>query len=108
MRIKLQFGINEPLREIGWWKTITEFPNLVLYRGNKWEFVMYREDDTGESDYIFIFGEIRSYDPNWHATTYENIDYMFNSPYSDKCECGAIFTSFPNAHMFMCKKWKKF
>ncbi len=107
MKLKIQFGINEPKREVNWWQGIKEFPSLVLYKGNKWEFVMYDKDPTMQCDYICIFSEIQSYNPTWHATTYQNIDYLFEAGWGGKCECGAAYTSFPNGHMFMCKKWTK-
>ena len=108
MKLKLQFGTIEPKRDVTWWQGVTNFPTLVIYKGNKWEFVMYQPDDTGQSDFILFFGEIYSYNPNFYATTYIDIDYMFNAGYSGNCECGAAYTSFKDGHMFFCKKWTKF
>lgn len=107
MKLKLQFGMNEPRREANWHRRIDEFPTLVLYKNSKWEFVMYQRDDTKESEYILFFSMVKSYDPNWHANTYESIDYCLDSGWGGKCECGAAYTSFPQLHMFFCPKWTK-
>lgn len=108
MKLILQFGINEPKRQINWWNQIKEFPHLVLYKGKKWEFVMYDEDPSKQVDYICMFGEIQSYDPNWHATIYADISGYLDSGPGGKCECGSIYTSFPQSHMFFCPKWTKY
>lgn len=105
MKLKLQFGLSEPKREVSWWKPIKDFPYLVLYRSTKWEFVTYDKDSTGQVDYLCIFSEVLPNDPNWHGT-FEDISHMFDS-YGKRCECGAIYTSFPNFHMFFCSKYTK-
>lgn len=68
---------------------------------------MYQEDTTKQVDYICYFSEVKIYVPNFSATTYENIDHLFNTGYGPKCDCGAIYTSFPWDHMKMCPKWTK-
>jgi len=106
MKLSLHFGLTEPKRTIYWHGEIGEFPTLILFKGSKWEFVLYQRDDTGVVDYICNFSEVPPYDPNFHATTYKNIDHLFES-YGRKCECGAIYTSFPWDHMRMCPKWER-
>lgn len=108
MKLSLQFGLNEPKRKINWWQTIKEFPYLVLYKDKKWEFVIYEEDPTKQVDYICTFGEIHSYDPNWHSTEYVDISAYLDNGWGGKCECGAVYTSFPQMHMIFCPKWVKF
>lgn len=107
MKLTLQFGFNEPKRQISWWQEVGDFPHLVLYKGKKWEFIMYQEDPAKQVDHIFFFGEIQNYDPNWYATTYVDIDKYINDGAGDKCDCGAIYTSFKDKHMFFCPKWVK-
>lgn len=107
MRLSLKFGMAEPTRQCNWWQHITKFPYLVLYKGRKYEFVMYDEDPSGQVDYICRFSEVPSYDPNWHATIYQDIDHLFDEGYGEKCACGAAYTSFPQIHMFFCPKWSK-
>lgn len=109
MKLKLNFGVAELPRTINWWGGhITSFHKLVLYKGKKYEFYMYDEDPSKQVDYICIFKFLDSYNPTSHATTFFNIDSMFDeSDWLGKCECGAIFTSFPNHHMLFCKKWSK-
>ena len=89
---------------VNWWRPIDEFPSLVLYKTNKWEFVIYDEDDSKESDYICIFSEVKSYDPNFFATTYTDISYMIEAA-NKGCECGSAHGG---GHMFFCPKWSKF
>ena len=105
MRIKIQFGLNEPLREAKWYQPIEMFPTLVLYKGKKWEFFMYGEDPAKLVDLICTFSEVMTYDPNWYATTYVNIDDLFNIGYGANCQCGAIYSGIPWDHMLFCPKW---
>lgn len=106
MRLALQFGLAEPIREINWWQPVSSFYPLVLYKGKKYEFVTWDEDLTKKVDYICVFAEVRSFDPTWYATTYENIDNLLGLG-AGGCECGAIYTSFPQFHMFFCPRWSK-
>lgn len=107
MRLRLQFGLNEPLKEINWWKGVKEFPNLVIYKDKKWEFFAYDKDPSNLVDYHCVFSEVPTYDPNWHATVYENIDYLLGSSIKGECECGAVHTEFPQIHLSFCPKWSK-
>lgn len=107
MRLSLQFGLIEPARDVNWWQKIEDFPKLVLYKNLKWEFIMYAEDSTHKVEYICHFSEVPTYDPTWHATTYESIDHLLNDGYGPKCECGAIYSGFAWDHMRMCPKWVK-
>jgi hypothetical protein len=68
---------------------------------------MYGDDHTHKVDHICWFSEVATYDPNWYATTYTNIDNLLSDGHGSKCECGAIYTSFPHAHMLFCPKWSK-
>ena len=106
MKLRLQFGLSEPPREVSWWQKIQDFPSLVDYKGLKWEFIVYGDDPTKQVDYICNFSEVPTYDPNYSATTYVNIDHLLNAGYGS-CTCGAIYSSFPWAHMLYCFKWKK-
>ena len=106
MRLKLQFGLSHGSREAVWWQPIELFPPLVRYRGTKWEFAMYGQDKGGGFDYICHFSEVMTYDPNWHATTYEDVERYLVLELLPDCHCGAKHTSFPKFHMFMCPLWK--
>jgi hypothetical protein len=106
MRFRCHFGLNEPPRECAWWKPIQEFPPLVKFKGTKYEFVMWGPDPTNQVDYILHFSQMATYDPNWHATVYEDIDHLFFG-YGQTCECGAIYSSFPWDHMRFCRLWTK-
>lgn len=106
MRIALRFGNTDPIRYMGWWNPISQFPKLVKYKGKKWEFVMYDEDHTGNADKIFHFGELHSYDPNWDATTYQDIENLLDKIYGPQCECGKDMHKF-TSHSDWCPKGKK-
>jgi hypothetical protein len=108
MKLVLQFGPLEPKREVNWWQAVQDFPSLVIHKNKKWEFVMYQEDPLRNVDYICYFSEINTFDPNYHAVTYKNIDEMFDTSWGSRCECGAIYTSFKDHHMFFCPKWTRF
>lgn len=107
MKIGLKFG-SAPTESIEWDKAISDFPHLVMYNSKKWEFVAYDEDPANVYDHVFYFGEVKTYDPNWYATTYVDMDLMFffHAP-SVPCECGAKHTSFPQIHMSFCPLWRK-
>lgn len=105
MRLRLQFGSTEPLREMNWHKGVKEFPNLVIYKNKKWEFFAYDRDPLNIVDYQLVFTELPSYHPNWHATVYENIDHLLAPALKGDCECGAAHTDFPQIHLSYCPKW---
>lgn len=107
MKLKLKFGSNEPDKIVNWWEHVTKFPNLITYKGSKYEFVMYDVDESNQVDYICRFAELRSYDPNWHATIFVDIEYLVIDTMGSKCECGANYTQFSQIHMFYCPLWKK-
>ena len=90
MKLRLQFGLAEPAREATWWQPITSFPPLVTYKNKKWEFTMYAPDIANKVEYICYFSEIATYDPNWHATTYESIDNLFITGSGIGCECECL------------------
>lgn len=107
MKLGLRFGLAEPQRDVNWWQPIESFPVLILYKKAKWEFVMWGPDPSHRVEHICHFSEVQTYDPNWYATTYFDIEQLLNTGYGSKCECGAAYTSFPQIHMFFCPKWFK-
>jgi hypothetical protein len=108
MKIRLQFGLIEPHRDINWYQTITDFPHFVLYKGDKWQFEMYGSDPFQNIDYVCYFSPVRKDNPLYTSQAYENIDQLINPGWGTKCECGAIYTSAPQIHMFFCPLWKKY
>lgn len=105
MKLGLRFGALEPQRNINWRQQVTDFPYLVLYKGNKYEFIMYGDDNTKQVDYICHFGELKSTNPAWNKKFEDISRYLDDGP--NKCECGAIYSSFPWDHMRFCKQWSK-
>lgn len=106
MRLALKFGNDEQLRHMGWWNPIGNFPTLVKYNGKKWEFVMYDTDKTGVADNILYFSQLASYDPNWHATTFQDIEHLLDRIWGPTCECGKDKHKF-TSHSHWCPKGKK-
>lgn len=107
MRFRVDFGESGPKKEISWYQSLESFPKLLRQGGKKWEWFMYDKDKSGMYDYVLIFVPLPTYDPNY-CVDMPDIDEMLGVRGGDKCECGAIYTSFPNAHMFFCPKWIKF
>lgn len=107
MRLRMNFGSESPI-DIQWGgDRVALFPNLVKYKGKKWEFIFYDAALSGEVDYDFMFSEIYSDDPNFYSTEYVNIDYMFDNG-SNECECGSMHDiNSPTGHMFFCKLWRR-
>lgn len=105
MRLRVHFGLIEVPRETNWWQGIGDFPTLVIFKGLKWEFVMYGPDASGRVDYNCNFAEVMSYDPNFHATTYVDVSGWFDSDNGVKCDCGAVYSGIPWDHMRFCPKW---
>lgn len=106
MRLRVDFGLHGARREVNWWQPIEDFPKLFRFQGKKWEWFMYDKDKSGHVDYVLTFSEIASYDPNWHATM-DDFEDRFGHQIGVKCECGAVYTSFPNFHMLYCPMWRK-
>lgn len=105
MKLTLKFGLYNPPRMANWWDDITKFPSLVLYKGKKWEFVIYDHDPSGETAWICIFSEIAMHDTNWYSMDYVDIDHLLHNV--SGCDCGAQYTSFSWDHMRFCPKWSK-
>jgi hypothetical protein len=107
MRLRIDFGKYGPKEEISWWQPLDAFPKLLRYGGKKWEWLMYGKDESGVYGRILIFVPLSTCDPNYYVDM-PDFDEMLGVRGDDKCQCGAIHTSFPDAHMFFCPKWTKF
>lgn len=107
MKIRLQFGLIEPHRDIDWWQKVTDFPHFVLYKGDKWQFEMYGTDPFQNIDYVCYFSPVRKDDPLYTSQNYESLESLLNPGYGNKCECGARYSSFEWDHMRFCPLWKK-
>ena len=92
--------------DVNWWNEVTEFHQLVIHNNSKWEFVAYQPDPSKQVDWILIFTPVPSYDPNYQATTYVDVDKILHNLGGNGCECGASFSSFGWDHMRFCKLWK--
>ena len=102
MRLRLQFHEDE--LEYAWFQPVRDFHGLVIFKGKKWEFFAHLDDPDKKCDVLCVFAELPTYDPNWHATTYYNLDDELHSRI--ECECGKEKHGFAN-HTFWCKKWRK-
>jgi len=107
MRLRIDFGTDEKDREsIHWYKELNDFPHLISHNRKKWEWAMYSPDDSNIFDYVLVYTEVPSYDPNYWAYS-PTLDDIRSSPKNKAgCECGAEKTSFPWDHMRFCEEWK--
>ena len=106
MRLRIDFGVNGARKEVGWYKSLDDFPHFFTYGGKKWEWAAYDRDFSGDIDYVLIYSEIPHFDPNYY-TDMPSWESIFGIRTSNGCECGSIYTSFPQAHMFYCPMWRK-
>lgn len=103
MRIKVVFGLAGPKKMIDWYNDVKSFPKILKHKGKNWEWVMYDKEKDGS--YTLTFSEINSWDPNYNVWA-EDFETAFRLNLDERCECGAIYTSFPQLHLTYCKMWK--
>ena len=105
MRIKLEFGLHDGTEIVSWFRNITDFPKLLKYQGNAYEFAMYRTDPTLQNDYIFNFSQTKHYNVSFYDIP--TFNELFRFPLDSRCVCGAKWDKGnPNHHMFFCPRWK--
>jgi hypothetical protein len=104
MRLRIHFGFADT-KEVSWWETIESFPVLVNYLGRNYEWAYYDKDLTGQVDMILNFSELPLHDPKYGVSC-PKWSNMFPDSIGG-CECGSRYSSFPQAHMFYCKLWRK-
>jgi hypothetical protein len=104
MKLRIKFGLIDS-REVSWWKTLHEFPNIIKFLGRNYEWIVYEEDPIKRVDYILTYSELPTYDPNYNVEC-STWNELFGDTWN-ACECGAKFTTFPEAHMFYCRRWTK-
>jgi hypothetical protein len=102
MKLTINFGHNGTKKEVNWYRDLMDFPKLMRFQSAKWEWAMYH--NTGP-DYELTFSQIATYDPNYYVDM-PSFEDMFEWGVNDKCECGAIYTSFAWDHLRYCKKYK--
>jgi hypothetical protein len=105
MKIIINFGYNGLKKEVTWYRDIMDFPKLIKFRGDRWEWAIY--SNTGK-DYELTFSKLATHDPLFSANM-PSFEDMFESSFSasNDCACGALYTSFPQFHMVFCPKWKR-
>lgn len=104
MKLRVDFGLNGPKREIAWWDALSSFPKYFSLDGKKWEWVLYDKDPSRNYDHILTYSEITSKDRSFNEPM-EDFDIKFTN--TEKCECGALYSSFPWDHMRFCKLWRR-
>ncbi len=102
MTLFINFGLNGPKKQVSWYKALMDFPKLIRFGGNCWEWAIY--NNIG-NDCELTFTQIPTYDPNFYAEM-PSFEQMFEWTSGDKCECGSAYTSFPWDHMKYCPKHK--
>jgi len=101
MKLVINFGLNIK-KEVYWYKDVMDFPKLIRFNGNKWEWSMYQSSGNG---YDLIFSQVATYDPNYYVDM-PSFEEMFEWDSTNKCECGAIYSSFNWDHLRYCSRWK--
>jgi hypothetical protein len=102
MKLKVHFGSIDT-KEVSWWRPLGEFYHLVKFLGRNYEWVSFDTDDKGDT--TLLFSELMNYDPNYGVDCPVWTDLFPEN--ASGCECGSKYTSFPDAHMFYCPKWKE-
>ncbi len=112
MKVKILIAKDEHVVE--WDKNIKDFPNLVTYKNNYYEWIMY-DQDSNNCEYQLHFGKRRvesiPCDINGIPFPVPDLVSMFNLSifrydYEVKCECGAETVYGPNTgHSQWCPKW---
>jgi hypothetical protein len=109
MRVLIEFGYPGIKRDVSWWRTFGDIPKRMRFQGEVWDGFMYQEGKAGSGiDWEYYF--TKSKDPNVKDWTIYSLipqfEDVFNVPLL-KCECGSLYTGFPQFHMFYCPKWEK-
>jgi hypothetical protein len=103
VRIKIDFGLLGTTETVNWYKDIADFPRLLRYQGNVYEFVMYQPTIGGYYDHIFTFSLTTYYGVSFYEVP-SFVD-LFGSFKNNSCQCGAKFDKdFPNIHMFFLSR----
>jgi hypothetical protein len=102
MKLVINFGHNGIKKEVDWYRQLMDFPKLIRFSGSKWEWAMYH--NVG-STYELTFSQIATYDPNYYVDM-PSFEDMFEWGVTDKCVCGAIYSSFQWDHLRYCPKHK--
>lgn len=91
---------------IDWPKDIHSFPKAIRAYGRVYEAISYDRIDEFGILYEYTFGEMK----NGSAYPWETPVDLEVLKYGDEtyygCQCGAKYTSFPQIHMFFCRKYK--
>ncbi len=103
MKLTLNFGLNGAKKQIDWYRDLMDFPKLIRFQNAKWEWAIY--SNVGK-DYELTFSQIPTYDPSFYVDM-PSFEDMFEWGATDRCQCGAVYSSFSWDHMRFCPKWTK-
>jgi hypothetical protein len=103
MKIIVEFGYPGVRREVEWWRDIMDLPKKVQFDGEVWEFFMYDVADSGFDWHCYY---TRSKAKGLGDTYVPRFEDAFCIPITT-CQCGSMYTGFPQFHMFYCPKWSK-
>lgn len=102
MKLIIKFGHDGPKRQVDWWRDVMDFPKLIKFEGKRWERVISSGPYGGAYD--LTYSQIPMYDPHYYDEM-PSFEEMFEWG-SEKCQCGAVYTSFSWDHMRFCPKYK--
>jgi len=109
MKLKIDFGMWDGSEYVSWHKTIGEFPRLLRYMSDVYEFVMYKKENIGYSvDYTFSFTKTQKYTQKYNDIPIFKEMFAHCFIKSTDCHYGAKYDKGnPNHHMVFCPKSKK-
>lgn len=108
MKVRVVFGFAGEEFEFGWFRPLLDFPQLLRFKGDTWEFTMHSDDHRGKVDKVLHFA--KCYNVHKHiVANAPDFEQHFGALLKKKgnCECGAHFTSFPQIHMQFCPEYGK-
>lgn len=103
MKVLFEFGYPGIKREVNWWQSFEDIPHIMKFQDKVWSAAVYDTGKLGTGiDYHYIFTPHHD-QAVWAAPLFET---LFNVP-ELKCECGSIYTSSKDHHMYFCPKSEK-
>jgi hypothetical protein len=105
MILSIDLGFDYTDIPIIWNKDLNDFPRVVEYRCEKWEWFMY-DEGVHPVDFVLKYAQVPLYSPDYLIDAPKLEDFMAEVV-EIKCECGAEATNGKNTlHSTWCKKWR--
>jgi len=105
MKIRIEFGLVSGEEDVNWYKSVDDFPRVMRYQGDVYEYYTHKLEHYKPFEYTFVFHITSNFKSSyWSISTFQQ---LFNNYVDNSCGCGAKYDRHaPNSHMFYCPKWK--